>query len=155
MLGNAYNLNSDAVAFTAAGAMVTLSAPSTAALIIDRIEVTQENIVASEQNAILCSRASDSGTGGGAKTPAALMVGSPAAESTGKDGSTVWSVQPTLTTLLWRKAFNLLTGMLWHPTPAEHIIISPSGILCLRLENAPAGSTTFSVDIVFREVGAA
>ncbi|MDH5279540.1 MAG: hypothetical protein OEW52_00155 [Thermoleophilia bacterium] len=153
MNGLQYLLTSDAVNFTAAGAMMTISAPADAAVIIDRIEVTQESVTSSEANAIQVNRASDTGTGGGARTPAPAQVGFPAAGTSAKDGSTVWSVQPTLTTLIMRKAFNLLTGFLWHPTPNEHIVLSPSGILCIRLENAPAGSTAFSIDVQFREIG--
>lgn len=155
-LGLRYTIQPGAagVAMADAGVLCLLTAPADAALIIDRVEVTQENITASEGNAIRLIRASTAGTGGRSITPAPLSGGIPAAGSTALDDDTVWSAQPTLTaTGMHRIAFNLLTGMLWHPSPSERIEISPSGRLAVEIENAPAGAVTWSYIVSFREIG--
>lgn len=151
MLGRGYTASLDAVAFTAAGGLLSIAAPADSAVVIDKVVVSQETQTSSEALAILLSRASAGGTGASTPTPAPLQVGDSAFGGTVNAG--VFSVQPTLTTVLEREGWNVLAPYIWHPTPEERIVLSPSGIFVVNLENAPGASMTISAVVSFREIG--
>lgn len=152
-LGRAYIIQVDSLAMADNGAMVHITGPTDAVTVIDKITVTQETQTSSEANAILVTRASAAGTGGGTSTVSPTEVGSPAYGGTVIDDKTPWTVQPTLTTTLLREGWNVLAPFIWHPTPEERIVISPSGQLVVNLENTPGASMTFSINIAIREIG--
>ncbi len=78
---------------------------------------------------------------------AALAVGGTAATGTNA------SAEGTDSDLFYADSFNVLNGWLWVPTPEERIIIAPSGIIGIKLPDAPGSSMTTSAGFLFGEEG--
>lgn len=153
MEGRAYLAFLDAVSYTTSdsGALVAITAPADAIVVIDRVSVTQETVSTSEANAILLTRASAAGTAAATPTASPAEVGD--AAFGGTVGTGQFSVEPTLTTGLYRAAWNVLSEWVWHPTPEERIVLSPSGIFVVNLENTPGTTQSISCSVAFREIG--
>lgn len=144
-----YELEMDSIATTTAHTLVSLIAPSTAILEVVRFAITTRATV-SEGSQAQVIRTSTAGTGTSA-TPAPL--GAYAASGvTALVNHT--STEPTTTTILISEAFNLVSGWQWVALDEEgRIVVPPSGRLTLKLNVAPAGSTTMSAKIEYIEKG--
>lgn len=156
-MGRMYSATFEGVAATAVQDLFELLAPTDAAVVIHRCEVTQDTIEISEQLPIRIVRGSGTvttGSGGSTLTAKPLALGDPAYGGTVKANNTTRMVVGTgVLSLLGRRAFNLVTGFLYNPTPEERIVISPGDRVTFELSTAPAGSTNFSGEIVFEEIG--
>ena len=148
-MGRMYSVVMDAVAVTAAQDLIRISAPSDAIVVIHEVKVTQENTETSDQVAIQLQRSSTDGTGSAA-TPEQFESGDPAFGGTAVTNLTVAT---TLSDLLWREGFNVLNGFHWLPTPETRIVVSPSARFVVRIDDAPAASTTVTAVVLFEEIG--
>lgn len=144
----------EGVAVTVAQDLFELTAVTTAVRIL-RIEVNQDTIEASEVLPIRLRRGigATAGSGGNSVTPVNLKSRTTAANATLKRNNTTAATagSGSLTTVA-RRSFNLVTGWLYAPTEKEVIELAPGQILVVNLPSAPAGSTTFSCEIVWEEV---
>lgn len=147
-----YTVGVTALSVNAEVDLIAITAASTCAVCVTRAAITQGGNVTSEQNLAVISRASTNNTTGAtALTPRPFEVGDPVA------ASTVYSVPNVLNTLtgnpLEHEGFNWVSGYLWVPAPEERIWIPPSGVLVLRLANAPSAAKTVDALINFIELG--
>lgn len=149
MLGFAYSITADAVSTSAADDLLRITAPSDASIIIERVVVTQETQTSSEALAVQLMRASTAG-GGTAVTAKALVIGAPAAGTTGIGTITT---DTTPGDILVREGWNVLAPFDWHPVPENRIVVKASGIFAVRLDVAPASAMTITSTIYFREIG--
>lgn len=97
-----------------------------------------------------------SGSGGSAPTPATVGATDGAAGFTAEAANTTIASTSGTNTLLYAATFNTRVGLLWIPTPEMQFEAVDNGgncILIIRLEEAPAASTTFSGTIIVREEG--
>lgn len=149
-LGRAYTVTADAVSETTAQDLVRVTAPATAIVVIDKVTVTQESQTSSEALAVQLQRSSTAGTGA-AIVPEEMELGG------GVFGGTALGTITADTTIdglpLVREGWNVLAPFVWHPTPEERIVISPSGIFVVRLDVAPGAAMLLSTVVSFREIG--
>ena len=148
-----YTVGITALSVSAEADLIAITAASTCAVCVTRAAITQGGSVTSEQNLAVVSRAStNNSTGATTLTARPFEVGDPAAAST-----VIYSIPNVLNTLtgnpLEHEGFNWVSGYLWVPAPEERIWIPPSGILVLRLANAPSAAKTVDALINFIELG--
>ncbi len=97
-----------------------------------------------------------SGSGGSAPTPAVLSGTGQAAGFTAETANTTIATTSGTNTLLYASTFNTRVGLFWVPPPEwdfEFVDTSGNCKLLVRLEEAPAASTTFSGTIIIAEGG--
>lgn len=97
-----------------------------------------------------------SGSGGSTPTPQALNPGDPAASFTAEANNTTQASTTGTTSTLHADTFNTRTGLQFIPTPEMWpvgIDSSATGILVVRLLEAPGASTTFTGTVYVEEVG--
>jgi len=150
MLGRAYTISASFAGKSSGAAqdLFRLSAPSDAVVVVDRIIIGQSGSETSEARVIEVGRCSTDGTGT-TTTAEAMEVGSPAY---GGSAVTDLTVDTTSTDVLLFAPWNVLSIFEWLPTPEERIVISPSGRIYGRIDDAGTG-LTFQVTVAFREIG--
>lgn len=149
-LGRGFSVRSAVTAVSAADDLIQVTAPSTMIVVIDRIVVTQGTVTAVEIKQLIGQRASAAGTGG-ALTPEEQEPGGPAASSTWLSNATT---NATLAGAPYiDEQWNFLLPFVWHPKEGKEIVVPPSGIFVVRLNEAPAGAMDFNTYIDFREIG--
>jgi hypothetical protein len=98
-----------------------------------------------------------SGSGGGTPpTPQPLNPTDAAAGFTAEINNTTQASTTGTTSTLWASTFNTRIGLLWTPTPEQYAMAVDStatGILVVRLLEAPGASTTFTGTAVVQELG--
>jgi hypothetical protein len=137
----------------AAQDLFEITAPSDAAVIIHRVEITDESSETSEQCVVMLKRGSSgttSGSGGSSVTPALLQSGDGAVGSVVEKLNTTQMSGGTITQLAAR-GFNWLNGFLYAPTPEERIVLSPGERMTVAIP-APTARTC-SGEMVFEEIG--
>lgn len=96
-----------------------------------------------------------------AKTPSKLKLADPASlisggttGAAGVSGIAASAEGAGSKSVIWSDAFNVLSGWLWVPTPAETILLNAGATSSfgLYLPTAPASLTGWSFGIVFREI---
>lgn len=147
--GRAYSVITDSFAVTAAKDILEIVAPADAVVSVSRIQVTQATQTASEALQVQVHRSAASGTGTAA-TANPLEVGDPAFGGSCEFNHTV---DTTPGVILSFEGWNVLTPYILHFTPEEEIVISPSGVLVVRLDTSPGASMNMSVVAWFREIG--
>ena len=151
MIGRMYTAGFQNVSISVATDDVfELAAPSDAVVILYSCYVGQRSSETSDAIAVSIQRATTSGSGGTVVTPNPHNVGDPAFGGVCERNNTT---QATTLVLLPADGFNVLSGWQYRPIPDERIVISPSGILVFRFEDAPASSTNFEFSITFVEIG--
>lgn len=153
MGGLMYSAVFEEVAVTAAQDLFTITAPSDAVVVLHGLWLGQSSDAGdseSEMLPLLFHLPAAAGSGGGSATPRPLQLGNPAAGSTVDINDTT---QATEGNQLFADTFNVLAGYQWIPTPEMRIYISPSDILTIELQSAPADSITLSGTIIFEEIG--
>lgn len=150
MIGRGFTARALITGLTGADDLLQFTAPSTMEVHLDKIKVTQGTVVTVEIKQLIVQRASAAGTGG-AITPEEKEPGGPAASSTVLTNT---STNATLTGApIESEQWNFLMPYQWHPKEGSEITIPPSGVLVIRMNEAPAGATDFEVVVDFREVG--
>lgn len=152
-MGLMYSAVFEEVAVTAAQDLFTVTAPSDAAVVIHAVylgQSTDAGDTESEQLSVILHRPSAAGSGGTSATPRPLQVGFPAAGSTVDVNDTT---QATEGNIIHADCFNVMAGWVWIPTPECRPVISPSGLVTVELQTAPADSITMSGTILFEEIG--
>lgn len=143
-----YEVRMDSVAVTAAKTLVSIVAPSTAILEVVRCQITTR-ATTSEGSQAQILRAATAGTNT-ASTPVLLA----AYAASGSTGGVNHTVEPGTPTIHHTEGFNLVSGWQWVALDEEgRIVVPPSGVLAVKLNVAPAGSTTISALIEYIEKG--
>lgn len=148
MLGMGYIAQGTLAAVTTADTLLQVTAPADAIVVITKIEVSQFTLDASEDTEIVIRTRGTAGTGGTAVTPRPTQTGFAAAGST-------WLASPTAGTggnTLIEQGWNVLSPFIWHPTPEEYIVVSPSGILQIATDQTIT-SATVHCSVSFMEIG--
>jgi len=143
----------DGISVDAIADLFYLKPPSTRAVIIHEIRITQETSETSETLPLKLFRtATDNSAQGTGNTPATL----------GADGTVASTVRTLITganlsaetTLLRVESENVLGGWHYLPTPENRIHIVPGGNgFAVKLKTAPAAALTLDGVMVFEEVG--
>lgn len=156
MPGRMYSAVFSGVTVSAAQDLFELLAPSTAAIVIHGVSITQDTSETSEQLPFTIKRIPatvTSGSGGGTATPRRMAPGDAASGATVEINNTTRASSSGTIEILRRRAENILNGVHWLFTPEERIVVPPSGTVIVGLETAPAAALTMSGEIVFEEIG--
>lgn len=97
-----------------------------------------------------------SGSGGSAPTPAAVNPGDGAAGFTAEANNTTQASTTGTTTTCHADTFNVRVGLQYYPIPEMQIAgidSAGTGVLVVRLLEAPGASTTFSGTVYVEELG--
>ena len=104
----------------------------------------------SEQLNILIHRGSTNGSGGTTPTPTPLLLNDAAAGTVVEANNTT---QGTEGTFIHSECFNVMAGLQLIWPPEMRPVVSPSDLLHIELQTAPADSLTMSGTIYFEEIG--
>lgn len=154
-IGRIYKASFKAISHSVITDLFFIQAPTDAAVLIHRVQISNRDQETSEQLPIEVFRtATDNSAAGSAVTPAPRNVGDPAF------GGTVRRTITTLaaaTTDLFSVGENVLNGWLWLPTPDEQDVLSPiagtAGRLTIKLAAAPASAILLDGFVVLEEIG--
>jgi len=152
MIGRLYAVAVGAEAQTAAKTLIEVAAASDSVVLVERAYISQSSFDTSENLAARIQRVTTTGTGT-SYTPPPLQVGDAAFGGTVETNSTI---EPTYTssTELVEQGFNVLSGWLWTPANDDEVIVlSPSGLVGIRLDVAPSASMNFHYGCTIREIG--
>jgi hypothetical protein len=155
-MGRMYSAVFEGVSVSAAQDLFEITAPSTATVVIHSVSITQDASETSEQLPATIKRVPSptSGSGGASVTPRKLGgPGDAAAASTVERNNTTRATSGGTIETLRRRAENVLNGWHWLFTPEERIVVPPSGMVVVGLEQAPAAALTVSGELVFEELG--
>lgn len=148
-----YSASFEKVPVTAAQDLFQLLAPADSVAILHAVYIsqdTEEGDAQAEQLHILIHRGSTNGSGGSVVTPTPMNLGDAAAGTVVEANNTT---QGTEGTFIHSEAWNVQIGFVYLPTPEMRPVISPSDLLHIELQDAPADSITMSGTIYFEEIG--
>lgn len=151
-MGRGYKLNGPEFTMGAATAqtLITLAAPSDAIVIVDRIEVGQAGYTTQELLAMHIGKAASQGTGTSADIDA-VETGHPAFGGT---GNVDHSAEPSTPNPIIKAVWNILAPFEWLRLTSEaELVLSPSEILYVRLDDNPGQALNVVPLIEFREIG--
>ncbi|SEG45077.1 hypothetical protein SAMN04489712_105285 [Thermomonospora echinospora] len=157
-LGMMYTAVFTGVAVTAQQDLFELTAPSTRAVVIHQVVLSQSTEVGDAQEESLSvllrrgSSATTSGSGGGTATPARLQSGFAAAGSTVEINNTTKMSGGTITTV-HSENWNVRAPLVILPPPELRIVLSPGERFTVELAATPADSFTVSGTLYFEEIG--
>lgn len=151
MIGRIYTVAIGAEAHTAADTLIEIAAPADATVFVERIYISQSSQDTSENLACKVERITTTGTG-------TTTTARPTEEGDSAFGGVVktnLTVAPTYSgTVLIEQGFNVLSGFLWTPaSDDELIVISPTKLVGIMLDVAPAASMNFHYGCTIREIG--
>ena len=150
-MGRVYNTTGTVASVASTKDLFEIAAPNDMAIVIHEIHVTNDTDETSEMIPLTIQRAGTGGSGGSVVTDKAPMhVGDAASTATVESGN---GTQASTLTLLYRLSENILNGWHWVPVPEGRIVISPSGIVVVRLEASPTTAGTYSFSCLYEEVG--
>ena len=152
-MGRMYSATFEEVAVTAAQDLFQILAPADSAVILHSLHISQSSDAGdseSEQLNVLIHRGSTDGSGGSTPTPTPLHLGDAAAGTVVEANNTT---QGTEGTFVHAESFNVMAGLQIVWTPETRPVISPSDLLHIELQTAPADSLTMSGTIYFEEIG--
>lgn len=152
-MGRMYSATFEEVAVTAAQDLFQILAPADSAVVLHSLHISQSSDAGdaqSEQLNILIHRGSTNGSGGTVPTPTPLNLGDAAAGTVVEVNNTT---QGTEGTFIHAESFNVMAGLTLIWTPETRPVISPSDLLHIELQTAPADSLTMSGTIYFEEIG--
>jgi hypothetical protein len=154
MAGQIYYAVFDSVSVSAACDLFYLKPPSSRAVVIHEVVVTQDTSETSEQLPLQMFRtATDNSAQGSANTPAKGAPGFASAASTVRTNITGGNLA-TVTELLSTESQNVLGGWSFLPTPECRPVVAPAGNgFVVRLKTAPTASIPISGRLVFEEIG--
>lgn len=151
MIGRLYTVAIGAEAHTAADTLIEIAAPADAVVIVERAYISQSSQDTSENLACKIEDITTTGTGT-TTTARPLQEGDAAFGGTVKTNLTV---EPTYSgTVFIEQGFNVLSGFLWTPASDDEVIaISPSQLVGIMLDVAPAASINFHYGCTIRAIG--
>jgi len=154
MLGLKYTATFDNITVSALQDLLTITAPSDAAVVILEGELSQQGDYGDAQAEglrITINRYATAGSGGTTLTSRPHEVGFPTAGSTVVRNNT--SLGGTATLLMSRN-WNIQAPIFHIPVPETRWVISPSGVFAITLPTAPTpDSLQMSGWITFAEIG--
>jgi hypothetical protein len=163
MQGRCYTVQFDNVAVTVAQDFFELNPAADKPIRILGLMVGQTNRVGDANEDMLrwsivrmSGGTLTSGSGGTSPTPAAILAGDGAAGFTAEANNTTQASTTGTTTTLHADTFNTRVGLQYAPIPEQQIGAVDSagtGILVVRLLEAPSASTTFSAVVYVEELG--
>jgi hypothetical protein len=143
-----YEVRMDSIAVTAAKTLVSIAAPSTAILEVVRCAITTRATTSEGSQAQIIR-----GTTGGTNTSSTPVLLAAFAAS-GATGGSNHTAEPGSAAVHRSEGFNLVSGWQWVALDEEgRIVVPPSGVLAVKLNVAPAASTTMSALIEYIEKG--
>jgi len=149
--GFTYTVRMPATTISTAITILQVKAGAATPLEILRWSLWQRGSVTSVQESVQMLRKSAAATVTSA-TPAPHATTGRAADAAGGTSATGYnaSAEGTDSTVIDDMAFNVLSGIVWLPTPEERIWVPSGGFFALKFPNAPA-SQSWRASIVFRE----
>lgn len=130
--------------------IVTLTGPADAIVVVDRIEIGQMGYTTQEILEMHIGKCTAAGTGTAAEIDP-VETGHPAF---GGSGLVDHSVEPTAPGEIIRAAWNILAPFEWlRLTSESELVLSPSEILYIRLDDNPGQALNCAVLVEFREIG--
>lgn len=151
-----YTLKNNGVTISTAITALQLKAGTNGPVEILRISATQTGNTTSGQQAVRLVRKSAAATVTAASAGTHLVKNNPLNPTsdlslgTSATGITA-SGEGTDSDIVLERAFNVLSGFEWLPTPDEQIVVPQGGIIGIKFSSAPT-SATWYVDMVFREL---
>ena len=130
-MGRIYTATSDIATFTS-GDIAEITAPADAVVIIHAISVGAQSEL-DDSSVVVIAKAGTGGSGGGTITPNPIETGNPAFGGTVEEGN---STPASSLTTLERFRFSTLAGVDYIWTPETRLILSPSQILVMTMEDA-------------------
>ena len=152
-MGRMYSATFEEVAVTAAQDLFQILAPADSTVSLHWLVITQSSDAGdseSEQLNVLIHRGSTNGSGGSTPTPTPMNLGDAAAGTVVEANNTS---QGTEGTFIHSESFNVMAGLNIVWTPETRPQISPSDLLHIELQTAPADSLTMSGTVYFEELG--
>lgn len=147
-----YTSSAKCAGLVAGKTLAYITAPSTQAVEIIAVTVTNESNITNYQMQVAIANITTLGTPSAtANTPTPHEKGDQAAGSTVKVNLT--SEPTTYGTTITQEGAPSLTGYRHEPAPEERIIVQPSASIGIRLITTPGASTDFDIRITFREIG--
>ena len=156
MSGMMYTITLPGVAITTAQDLIYIKAPTLVCTVLHEVVVTQDLIEVSEQLPLEILFRSTDNTGGTDTTPTPLMGGYAAYTGTTTDVQVTdgtWAGEGTGAGLIWRESQNILNGWHYLPTPEGRPMLAPADRFAIRIDTAPAGSTTVSAVALIERLG--
>lgn len=152
-----YSASFTGVAVTAQQDIFELAAPSSKAVIIHEVRLSQSSDVKDTEEEILpilLRRGVGSTTGSGGSTPTVikLQTGDGTAGVVAKANNTTRMSTGTITTMV-ATTWNVRTEFLYLPTPECRPVLAPSERFTAELSGTPADSLTCHGTILFEEIG--
>jgi len=151
MQGRAYTATLDAAGTTAAFDLIEILAPSDGVVVIDKVSVSQETATASAAGAVQIHFSTSTGSTGAAITATPVDAGDAAFGGT-VTGLTTGAAS-TEAAIIYREGWNVLAPWIWHPTPEERAVVTPSEGVTVRLDTYPGSTMAVSAVVSFREIG--
>ena len=151
-MGRGYKLNGPefTIGSAAAQTLVTLQAPADGIVVVDRIEIGQAGYTTQEILAMHIGKAAAAGTG----TAAEIDPVETGHSAFGGSGLVDHSVEPTTPNPMIKAVWNILAPFEWlRLTSESELVLSPSEILYIRMDDAPGTTLTFTTLVEFREIG--
>ncbi len=153
-MGRMYSTTIDNLSVAAVCELFFVKAPTDACVVIHEIVLSQDDSETSEQLPVNIFRtATDQSAKGTGLTPAPLSVGDAAFGGTVRYNILTAETFATETTMLRRDSQNVLNGWQYLPTPETRIVISPGGMVVVKLDAAPSGTLHLSGTLVLEEIG--
>jgi hypothetical protein len=154
MAGQIYYAVLDGTSVSAICDLFYIKPPSSRAVVIHEVVVTQETSETSEQLPLKLFRtATDNSAQGSANTPAKGSPGFASAASTVRTVITGGNLA-TETEVLSVEGQNVLGGWAFLPTPEMRPVLAPGGNgFVVKLKTAPTGAIPISGRMVFEEIG--
>jgi len=148
-MGRLYSIIMDAATIAAAKDLISVTVAADTALILHELNVTQESSETSDTGVVQIHRASGTLGVGSAATPRPLDAGDAAMGGTVLTNLTT---DETEGNILLRRAWNVLSGFHWLPTPESRIVVPGQGIIVVRSDIA-ISSATATAELVVEELG--
>ena len=153
-MGRMYTAPIDALSVAVVAELWALAAPADSVVVLHEVVITQDTSDDSEMLPVNIFRtATDQAAKGTGITPAPLNAGDAAFGGTCRRYIVAADTLATETTPLFRQSQNVLGGWHWLFTPETRPVISPSGIIVIKLDAAPNAALPISGYIVFEEIG--
>ena len=149
-MGRMYSIVMDAQSISTAKDLISVTAAADKALVLHELNVTQESTETSDTGVVQIHRASGTAGVGASVVPRPLDAGD-AAMSNGAFLTNL-TTDETPGNILLRRAFNVLTGFHWLPTPESRIVVPGQGIVVVRSDIAISAATV-TAELIVEELG--
>jgi hypothetical protein len=123
-------------------------------VIVHRVEIATDDDEVSQMlvAALKIGKGHTAGAGGSTATPARIKAGLGAATAAVRINTAVATAGAGSLTVVGRRPFNVVTGLLYAPTEIERVTIAPGEAFIVNLVNAPGAGINMSGEVIFEEV---